>query len=65
MDLDNKNVTPSDAMKSLFASQIFSGTNMWDVEGYVMSSTNDMKTRSEVYKWVSENEDIFTLQEFH
>jgi len=57
--LDNKNVTPSDAMKSLFASQIFSGTNMWDVEGYVMSSTNDMKIRSEVYKWVSENEDIF------
>lgn len=57
--LDNKNVDPTNAMKSLFASQIFSGTNMWDVEGYVMSSTNDMKTRSEVYKWVSENEDIF------
>jgi len=57
--LDNKNVIPSSAMKSLFASQIFSGTNMWDVEGYVMSSTNDMKTRTEVYKWVSEYEDIF------
>ena len=37
--LDNKKVAPSDAMKSLFVSQIFSGTNMWDVEGYVMSST--------------------------
>jgi len=57
--LDNKNVIPSEAMKNLFVSQIFSGTNMWDVEGYVMSSTNDMNTRAEVYKWVSEYEDIF------
>jgi hypothetical protein len=56
---DNKNVSPSEAMKSLFVSQLFSGTNMWDVKGYVMSSTNDMDTRAEVYKWVSEYEDIF------
>ncbi len=56
---DNKKVDPSEAMKSLFVSQLFSGTNMWDVEGYVMSSTNDMKTRADVYKWVSEYEDIF------
>jgi len=57
--LDNNKIIPADAMKSLFASQLFSGTNMWDVEGYVMSSTNDMNTRSEVYKWVSEFEDVF------
>lgn len=56
---DNENVEPSEAMKSLFVSQLFAGTNMWDVKGYVMSSTNDMKTRSDVYKWVSEHEDIF------
>lgn len=57
--VDNKNVRPADAMKSLFASQLFSGTNMWDVKGYVMSSTNDMPTRTEVYKWVSDHEKIF------
>lgn len=56
---DNKKVAPSEAMKSLFVSQLFSGTNMWDVEGFVMSSTNDMKTREEVYRWVSQYEDIF------
>jgi hypothetical protein len=55
----NDSVKPSEAMKSLFYSQLFSGTNMWDVNGYVMSSTNDMQTRTEVYKWVSEYEDIF------
>lgn len=57
--LDNSDVAPSDAMKSLFVSQLFSGTNMWDVKGYIMSETNDMETRTEVYKWVSEYEDIF------
>ena len=57
--LDNSDVTPSDAMKSLFVSQMFSGTNMWDVKGYIMSETNDMQTRTEVYKWVSEYEEIF------
>lgn len=57
--VDNKKVKPSDAMKSLYVSQLFSGTNMWDVKGYVMSSTNDIETRTRVYKWVSENEDIF------
>ena len=60
--LDNKKVTPSDAMKSLFVSQMFSGTNMWDVKGYIMSETNDMAARTEVYKWVSEYEDIFYSQ---
>ena len=60
--LDNKKVTPSDAMKSLFVSQMFSGTNMWDVKGYIMSETNDMAARTEVYKWVSEYENIFYSQ---
>jgi hypothetical protein len=56
---DNEKVNPSDAMKSLFVSQLFSGTNMWDVRGYVMSGTNDMETRKTVYKWVSKYEDKF------
>ncbi len=56
---DNKKVEPSEAMKSLFASELFTGTNMWDVKGYVMSSTNDMETRTEVYKWASQYEDLF------
>ena len=56
---DNKKVEPSEAMKSLFASQLFTGTNMWDVKGYVMSSTNDMETRTDVYKWASQYENLF------
>jgi len=59
---DNEKVKPADAIKSLFASQLFSGTNMWDVKGYVMSGTNDIETRRTVYEWVSRYEDIFYSQ---
>lgn len=59
---DSKEVSAFEAMKSLFASQIFTGTNPWDAKGYWMSSTNDAQTRKEVYKWIDENEDIFFSQ---
>ena len=54
---NNKNVRPSEAMKSLFASEVLTGANAWDAKGYVMSSSNDISTRKTVYKWISENED--------
>lgn len=59
---DNEKVKPAEAIKSLFASQLFSGTNMWDVKGYVMSGTNDIETRKTVYEWVSKYEDMFYSQ---
>ena len=52
---NNKNIKPSEAMESLFASVVFSGANVWDAKGYVMSSSNDMDTRKMVYKWISVN----------
>jgi len=56
---NNEDVKPSDAMKSLFVSQLNTGTNLWDVKGFVMSSSNDIETRREVYKWVAESEKHF------
>jgi hypothetical protein len=32
---------------------------LWDARGHVMSESNDMATRSEVYHWVAAHEDIF------
>lgn len=55
---DNPNVKPSDAIKSLFASQVFSGTNSWDVKNFIMSSSNDYDTRKQIYGWIANNEDI-------
>lgn len=56
---DNENVKPAEAMKSMFVSQLFAGTNSWDTEGYIMSSSNDIDTRTEVYKWIEKHEDHF------
>ena len=56
---DNDKVNPADAMKSMFASQIFSGANVWDTRGYVMSSSNDIQTRTEVYNWIKNYQDYF------
>ena len=55
---DNKNVLPSEAMKSLFASETLSGANVWDAKGFVMSSSNDIDARKEVYKWIKENKNL-------
>ena len=54
---EQKAVSPSEAMKSLFASEAFSGANVWDAKGYVMSHSNDMATRKEVYTWIEANEE--------
>ncbi len=52
----DKKVKPSAAMKSLFASELFSGANVWDAKGFVMSSSNDLPTRKLVYKWIARNQ---------
>jgi hypothetical protein len=52
-------VKPRDAMLNLFVSELTAGANLWDARGHVMSGSNDMATRSEVYHWVAAHEDIF------
>jgi hypothetical protein len=52
-------VRPRDAMLNLFVSELTAGANLWDARGHVMSGSNDMPTRSEVYHWVAAHEDIF------
>jgi hypothetical protein len=52
-------VKPRDAMLNLFMSELTAGANLWDARGHVMSGSNDMATRTEVYHWVAAHEDIF------
>jgi hypothetical protein len=57
---DEKNKVPaSEAIKNLALSNVIAGTNCWDARGHVMSGSNDIETRKEVYKWIAENEKIF------
>jgi hypothetical protein len=40
-------------------SELMAGANFWDARGHVMSGSNDMPTRVEIFKWVAAHEDIF------
>jgi hypothetical protein len=57
-DQRNK-IEPSEAMKNLALSNVMTGTNCWDARGHVMSGSNDIKTRKEIFKWIADNEETF------
>ncbi len=52
-------VAPRDAMLNLAMSQLMVGANFWDAKGHVMSDSNDMATRKEIFAWIAKHEDIF------
>lgn len=54
-------IDPKEAIKNLLMSQLMAGTNCWDARGHVMSGSNDMDTRREVYQWIAEHEKTFYL----
>jgi hypothetical protein len=53
------NVQPREAMLTLAMSELMAGANVWDAKGHVMSGSNDMPTRKEIYSWIAQHEDIF------
>jgi hypothetical protein len=52
-------VAPRDAMLNLAMSELMAGANFWDAKGHVMSGSNDMPTRIEIFKWIAAHADIF------
>jgi hypothetical protein len=52
-------VEPRDAMLNLAMSELAAGANVWDARGHVMSGSNDMAARTEIYGWIAKHEDIF------
>jgi hypothetical protein len=54
-----KDVAPRDAMFNLAMSELMAGANFWDARGHVMSGSNDMPTRVEIFDWIAKHEDIF------
>jgi hypothetical protein len=55
-------VKPRDAMLNLASSELMAGVSFWDAKGHVMSDSNDMATRSEIFHWIARHEDIFGAQ---
>ena len=54
-------IDPKEAIQNLLMSQLMAGTNCWDARGHVMSGSNDMDTRRQVYRWIAEYEQTFYL----
>jgi hypothetical protein len=54
-----QHVQPRDAMLNLAMSELMAGANVWDAQGHVMSGSNDLPTRTEIYSWIGKHEDIF------
>jgi hypothetical protein len=53
-------VKPRDAMLNLAMSELMAGANLWDAKGHVMSGSNDMATRTEIFHWVAAHQTIFS-----
>jgi hypothetical protein len=54
-----KGVSIPESMKTLFAAQLTAGANSWDAKGHVMSESNDLPTRTEVFGWMRRHEHVF------
>jgi hypothetical protein len=41
-------------------SELMAGANLWDAKGHVMSGSNDMATRTEIFEWVAAHQSVFS-----
>jgi hypothetical protein len=48
-----------EAMRNLFMSEVMAGANVWDAKTHVMSGSNDMTTRKQVFAWIAAHEKTF------
>jgi hypothetical protein len=55
----DKGVAPSEAMKNLAMSQVVAGVNVWDAPGHSMAGSNDIKTRTEIFRWIEKYQKVF------
>ncbi len=55
----DKNIAPKEPMQNLFMAELTAGVNVWDAAGHVMSGSNDVATRRQVYSWIAAHERTF------
>ena len=56
-----KSITAADAIQNLAMAQLMAGVNTWDTRAQGMSGSNDMATRTTVFRWMKEHEKVFCL----
>jgi len=52
-------VRAPEAMRNLFMSEVMAGANVWDAKTHVMSGSNDLATRKQVFAWIAAHEKTF------
>ena len=52
-------VRAPEAMQNLFMSEVMAGANVWDAATHVMSGSNDLATRKQVFAWIAAHEKTF------
>ena len=52
-------VRAPEPMKNLFMSELMAGANVWDAATHVMSGSNDLATRKQVFTWIAAHEKMF------
>jgi len=57
---DAPHIKPRDAMLNLAMSELMAGANLWDAKGHVMSGSNDMAVRTEIFHWVAAHQAVFS-----
>ena len=55
----DKGVDPREAMKNLFMSQVMTGVNVWDAPGHSMAGSNNIATRTLIFRWIEQHEKTF------
>lgn len=54
-----KDASIPESMKTMFAAQLTAGANSWDAQGHVMSGSNDLAIRTEVFGWIAKHQNVF------
>jgi len=52
-------VRAPEPMKNLFMSELVAGANVWDAATHVMSGSNDLDVRKQVFAWIAAHEKTF------
>jgi len=52
-------VRAPEAMQNLFMSELMAGANVWDAATHVMSGSNDLAVRKQVFAWIAAHEKTF------
>jgi hypothetical protein len=55
----DKKVDAKEAMMNLAMSQIMAGANFWDAPGHSMAGSNDLPTRTRIFRWIESNDGTF------